>query len=212
MWFLLASLLGACRGVVRVGAAPGLSAEQRDALQRATPRPAIEGDEQLISSVVECDLPMSPEEYMAVSRDMQLEEILVGSKNIPRVVRTEPLTGPWGPVGSRRRVVLADGNTALEELVLDQRPGLYLYEVWNFTVNTGKYIRYAVGKFEVTGDARNTHVRWTYSFRPNSKAVSGFIRRFVRGEYHDFMANGLQAIRAKAIELHAQARTTTNAE
>lgn len=113
------------------------------------------------------------------------------------MVRTEPLTGSWGAPGSRRRVVLADGNTALEELIEDRRPDLYLYEVWNFTSAAGKYVRYAVGRFEITGDA-NT------SFRPSGRVSAHFAGRFVHGEYHEFMENGLNAIRARAIAAHQQ--------
>jgi hypothetical protein len=147
---------------------------------------------------------MSPQEYIRASSSFRLEDVLVGSKHIPRVVRTEPLSGAWGPPGARRRVVLEDGNTALEELIEDRRPELYLYEVWNFTSSEGKYVKYAVGKFEVTGDANTAHVRWTYSFRPSGWPASWFAGRFVHGEYHEFMQNGLKAIREKTIEAHQQ--------
>lgn len=186
------------------GYGPGVTPAQRDEIHRNTVRPPVEPGAGFISSTVECDVPMSPEEYVRATSTFALEDILVGSKRIPRVVRTEPLTGAWGPPGSRRRVVLADGNTALEELLEDRRPALYLYEVWNFTSSDGRYIRYAVGRFEVTGDTANAHVRWTYSFRKPGWPASYFARRFIHSEYHEFMRNGLNAICSKAIEAHRQ--------
>ena len=114
--------------------------------------------------------------------------------------------------GSRRRVVLADKNTALEELVVDNRPELYQYEVWNFSASNGRYIAYAVGQFECTEiegpeHARWTHVKWTYSFHPTKTGSLPVIRQyltsFVHGEYHAFMTNGLAAIREAATALRA---------
>ncbi len=208
--WLFASLaaLTACGTVKAIGYGPGVTPAQRDEIHRTAVRPAIEPSGDFVSSVVECDLPMSPEEYVRASSTFRLEDVLFGSKHIPRVVRTEPLTGVWGAPGSRRRVVLEDGNTALEELIEDRRPALYLYEVWNFTSADGKYVRYAVGKFEVTGDAKNAHVRWTYSFRPSGWPASWFAGRFVHGEYHEFMQNGLNAIRKKTIEAQKQSAGT----
>jgi hypothetical protein len=172
----------------------------RDTLQREMPRPTIEEDASFVESSVSTDLPMPVAEYGRVSRQIKLEEVLVGSKNIPRVIRTEPLTESWGPVKSRRRVVLADGSTALEELVEDRGVALYQYEVWNFTSANGKYIAYAVGQFECTGDENSTHVVWTYRFRPTSWLASLFVKPFVHGEYHEFMLNGMEAIRKAVLE------------
>jgi len=197
---VLLSLVGCKQGGYAVGVGPGITPEMRDKLQRETVRPPIDSNAKFVDSVVEADVPVPRQDYTRISAQLKLEEVLVGSKNIPRVVRTEPLTESWDAPGSRRRVVLADGNTALEELIEDHRPELYQYEVWNFTAKAGRFVAYAVGQFETTGDEHSTHVRWTYRFRPRGWPSVLFIEPFVRGEYHQFMSNGMDAIRKKVVE------------
>jgi hypothetical protein len=200
---VLAASVAGCATATPIGAGPDMTPAMRDYFQRTTPRPVLEDSPDTITSTVEEDLPIGVEAWSRSLGEGKLEDILVGTKGIPKVIRTENLSASWGQPGSRRRVVLEDGNSALEELLEDRRPSLYLYEVWNFTSDAGKYVHYAFGRFEMSGDATRTHVRWTYAFRPRGGVSAFFVGSFVHGEYHQWMEACMQRMKAKAVAMGA---------
>jgi hypothetical protein len=193
LWLAAAAALAAGCGQP-IGYGPGVTPAIRDELQRSTPRPVIDASKKHVTSVVEIDMPVSLEAYNRFADSVPLEKVLVGTKQIPRVVRTEPLKGVFGQPGSRRRVVLEDGNTALEE-VIEKQPGSFRYVVWNFTSSAGRYIAYAEGHFVMSENAQGTHIRWSYAFRPRSGFDGLLITSFVHHEYHAFMERGMAATR-----------------
>jgi hypothetical protein len=129
---------------------------------------------------------------------MKLEEVLPGSASVGRVVRTDPLTGTWGEPGSRRRVVLADGNSLLEEVLISQLPEMFRYEVWSFTSEAGKYAAYGIGQFQLKKAGTSTDVVWSYYFRPRGWVDAWLMRPFVTQDYHQFMTGGLMEIGVRA--------------
>jgi hypothetical protein len=180
------------------GVSPPINAAERDRLESAMPRPPIE-DGGHFASVVEGDVPIAAADYCDSFQKTPLEDILtVRTANIPRVTRTEPLRGTWWTPGARRRVVLEDGNSAVEEIIGRQCPGTFRYEVWNYTNDAGKYVKYAVGEFVVSPHQGATHVRWTYWFRPRGWPATWLLGSFVHGEYHDFMTQVFGIMSGKA--------------
>jgi hypothetical protein len=136
-----------------------------------------------------------------------LATFLSGTAAVAGVVRTDALSGSWGSPGDRRRVVFADGNSAVEE-ILEIAPQRFRYEVWNLTNDTGRFITYAVGEFVISDAPSGTRLVWTYAFQPKAQPPDGwFIRSYVQNDYRLFMQTGLAAIGQRAaVELAPAAR------
>lgn len=84
---------------------------------------------------------------------------------IPAVVGTQALTGPWSRTGSERTVLLSDGNTARERVLVWERPARFEYQLDSLTGRFGRLFDHAFGSwtFAATGDGRS-RLRWTYTF------------------------------------------------
>ena len=127
-----------------------------------------------------------------------LPSLRSSSSTVPGAVRSDALIGSWRNVGDRRRVVFADGSSALEEITTDQLPQHFQYEVWNLTNDTGRYITYALSEFRFSASDRGTHIRWEYSFRPRGLPDGMFISRFVHEDVRKFMEAMLTAMQVQA--------------
>lgn len=134
-------------GIVRFLAPPGSPPDYRG----PKPEPDTEGlvthrDSILIDAPLEC--------YVEWTSNASLEEVLQGSDDVPRVVATEAVIGVWDQVGARRRVVLEDGNYAAEEILANDGPSRFRYQVWGYTSPVPRLmIDYAVGEFDITEEA-----------------------------------------------------------
>jgi len=172
-----------------------------------SPRP---GDA-LVTRTISWDVPVYRARYVREFLATDLKTFLPGTKKIPAVDHTEPLTEAQYPaVGSVRRVVLADGHTAEEE-VLEQDIAHLRYLVCRYTTPAAAPVAYAVGefRFDETSPA-STHITWTYSFKLRDDAFPGswgFLGRsffrvgFVNSDYADFMDAGRTAMLAWAATL-----------
>jgi hypothetical protein len=190
-----------------VGSDPSLTAAQRDQAQREARRPPAGPDESYQSVIVEYDLPVPFDQFstwFAEKGAVELSVFMTGTSAVPPVglvaqihhdaVRSDALIGSWRKVGDRRRLVFADGTSALEEITADQLPQRFQYEVWNLTNDTGRYITYALSEFRFSASERGTHIRWEYSFRPKGLPDGWFISRFVHQDFRQFMAATLTAM------------------
>lgn len=126
-----------------------------------------------------------------------VDKFLAGTAAVPGVQDSEFLTGTWAKPGDRRQIVLADGNSATEE-ILERNPHRFKYEMWNLTNDVGRYIRYAVGDFMFSDGVKGTHIRWVYAFRPKRWPDGWFIRSFVHGDFQQFMEAALARVGAGA--------------
>lgn len=161
------------------------------------PRPAI-GAGPPISHQESITVDMAVADYVAWSTTASLEQILQGSNGIPRVVRTDPLQGEWGDAGARRRVVLEDGHYSAEEILVNEPPRLFRYQVWGYT-NFGRLmIDSAIGEFTFEDVDGMTEVTWTYSFYPTVGMVRPVLSSFVDGTWSEFMRNTLATMKAAA--------------
>ncbi|MFC7477950.1 SRPBCC family protein [Dankookia sp. GCM10030260] len=163
----------------------------------------------LLSRPEEAFVPVVRERFAPWFVAAPLETLLPGAAGIPAVTGTRPLSAaPFPKPGSRRLVCLADGSTAMEE-VLEHEPGRRLrYIVWGYTTPAAAPIAYGVGEFRFADAAEGTAVHWTYSFAlkedrfPGSLGALGrglFRLAFLDTRYSRFMASGMRAIGKRAI-------------
>jgi hypothetical protein len=193
-----------------VGSDPSLTTAQRDQVQREATRPPAGPDGSYETVIVDFDLPVPLEPFSkwfaekgaaefsvfmtGTSSHFPLPSLRSSSSAVPGAVRSDALIGSWKNVGDRRRVVFADGSSALEEITADQLPQRFQYEVWNLTNDTGRYITYALSEFRFSGNDRGTHIRWEYSFSPKGLPDGWFISRFVHEDFRQFMEATLTAM------------------
>ena len=107
---------------------------------------------------------------------------------IPGVVGTRELTGPWTTPGSERTVVLEDGSTARERLVLWERPHRFEYVVDRFTSPLGRFVDRATGAWQFAEHGTGSSFRWTYTFHARNLAASIPLRLMVRSAWARYMA------------------------
>jgi hypothetical protein len=203
-----------------VGSDPSLTVAQRDQAQREARRPAAEPNEPnepngpYETVIVEFDLQVpfakfsrwfaekgAPEFSVFLngkSSYFPLPSLRSPSAAEPGPVRSNALIGAWRNVGDRRRVVFADGSSALEEITADQLPQRFQYEVWNLTNDTGRYITHAFSDFRFSGGDRVTHIRWEYSFHRRGVPDGLFISAFVHHDFRQFMEATLTAMQVRA--------------
>jgi hypothetical protein len=195
----LASCLAGC-GSRLIGADASFTPENRDQAQRQMPRPPIERDAPFETVTVQTDIEAPAAQVTGWFGDKGAAAFssFGGTIAVSGVSRIEALSGNWSKPGDRRRLVYADGSSAIEEIT-DRQPDLLRYEVWNATNDTGRYTSYALGEVEFTATGQTTHVRWTYSFRPKRWPDGWFIRSYVQDDFRQYMEGTLIDVRAAAL-------------
>ena len=129
----------------------------------------------------------------------ELGSFLKGTATVPGVVRSEPLIGGWHDPGDRRKLIFADGASALEQ-ILDKGLLRIRVEMWNLRNDTGRYIAYAVDEFTLSETPTGTRVTWTTDFEPKVQPPDGWlIRSEVLTDYREFMQQGLIAMAESAV-------------
>lgn len=94
---------------------------------------------------------------------------------IPGVRGTRDLAGPWDTPGSTRTVVLEDGTTAREEVLVWQRPARFEYRVSALTGFFGRQFDHAIGAWRFSGDDEASAFSWTYTFRRASPLLRAVV-------------------------------------
>ncbi|MBK1657198.1 SRPBCC family protein, partial [Paracraurococcus ruber] len=163
----------------------------------------------LLSHAVTARIAVPPDRFAAWFAAAPLERLLPGTADLPGVTGTAPLGSlPFPEPGARRLVCLADGGTALEE-VLAHLPGQRLaYMVWDYSTPAARPIEYGMGEFRFAAEAGGTRVDWRYAFAlrqdrfPGSLGALGrglFRLAFLDTRYARFMAAGMAAIEREAL-------------
>jgi hypothetical protein len=106
---------------------------------------------------------------------------------IPAVTGTRDLTGRWDTPGSERTVLLDDGNTAHEQVVVWERPRRFEYRVDRFTSPLGRLVRHAVGLWDFTETDHGSSFRWTYSFEAQGRLATILLVLFARTAWARYM-------------------------
>ncbi len=144
---------------------------------------------------------------VAALDEAPLEALLPKTGRLPGVARVEVLTvGTFFAPGSRRRVHLSDGSTALEEVLERKSNEAFRYVVWNYTSKAAAAIRYGVGAFRYFDEAGGrTRIVWTYAFKLDRRKPPGmlgpigrflFRRAFMDTLWADTMTATLEAMKA----------------
>jgi len=157
-------------------------------------------------------IPLPPEEVYARLNGAPLEGLVPGTGRIPAVVGTAALNDiPFPHPGARRRVMLADGNTATEEVIENTPDAYFSYKVWAYTLSTARPIRYGKGEFWYlpADHGQATTLRWRYSFKLRSDRFPGmlgpfgrflFTKAFLDRAYATFMKSAMNAIERYALQ------------
>jgi hypothetical protein len=185
-----------------VGIDPRLAPAQRERSQRDMPRPPLESHPSYETATATVDVPVPLARFsgwFAQAGATSLASFLTGTATVPGIVRTEALGESWARPGDRRRVVFADGNSAIEEILEIGTQG-FRYEIWNLTSDTGRFITYALGDIALSELPSGTRIVWTTAFAPKAQPPDGwFIRSYVRDEFGPFMQMGLDAMGRRAV-------------
>lgn len=206
-----ALMLTAC-GPPLVGVEPRISGAQRDALQRSVPRPPVEAKEEYDAVAQETDIPVPLAVLSAWLQRSEIRSLQAFSKStaeVARISQAQDLAGTWSRAGDRRRVVFADGNSAVQELVYVRPEGLEYVE-WNLTNRAGRYLRHVVHQLELSPNGSSTRVRWTSAFRPRPFPDGLLIRSYVHDDYGEYLRGTLSAMRQRAIDDLATAPQSTS--
>ncbi len=108
---------------------------------------------------------------------------------VPAVVGTRDLTGPWDTPGSRRTVVLGDGSTAREQVLVWERPARFEYRVDSFTSPLGRLVDHAIGSWAFTEEGEDSSsFEWTYTFLARGGVAAIPLRAFVPTAWARYMA------------------------
>lgn len=196
VWMMV--LVG-CASTPKGGAAGGVPAA-----------PAVPDEAELVAHEVTFEVPLPPEAYLPrFERDAAtLAPLLPGTPALPGVVGVARVSGPDFPSpGSVRRVLLAGGGEALEQ-VLEHEPRRLRYQVWGYTLESAKPVRSAVGEFRFAPSAAGTRVTWRYAFHLERERFPGWLgplgrwlfrTTFLERDYAEFMRAGVGAMKARAL-------------
>lgn len=145
---------------------------------------------------VSFDVAAPRDAFVAAFLRAPLERFIKGSRKLPGVDHTETLTPASFPaVGSVRKVVLNDGNSAHEE-VLACDEGRLRYFVTQYTSPQASPIEWGLGEFTFEPAGDKTKVTWRYSFKLRSNAFPGWLgglgrvlfkKTFLETDYAEFM-------------------------
>jgi Polyketide cyclase / dehydrase and lipid transport len=94
---------------------------------------------------------------------------------IPAVTGTQDLSGPWDTPGSQRTVVLEDGSTARERVIVWERPWRFEYRVDQLTSPLGRLFSHAIGSWSFAETGSGSEFRWTYSFHSRGRAAAALL-------------------------------------
>lgn len=107
---------------------------------------------------------------------------------IPAVVGTRERTGPWNVPGSERTVLLADGGTAREQVLVWERPRRFEYRVDRFTSPLGRLADHAIGSWTFSDTQSGSAFRWVYSFQSRGRLATIPLAALVRVGWSRYMS------------------------
>jgi hypothetical protein len=119
------------------------------------------------------ELSATPQDAYLCLVDAPLEELL-GDRSgpIPPVRECRGQEGAWGRAGQTRTIVLGDGGTILETLVLaDRAAGDYRYRLSDITGPMKALARGIDGRFLFEPAGQGSSVTWTWTVHPTHAAV-----------------------------------------
>ena len=111
----------------------------------------------------------------------------------PPVRETREAPPVWGSVGQTRRIVLADGGTALETLTSVDRPRSFGYTLTEPTGALALLVERVEGRWEVEGSGTGSRITWSWTLHPRGRPGSAalpLVGRF----WHGYARKGLEQL------------------
>ena len=161
-----------------------------------------------LSYEVERIIPIPVSRFQTWINSVSLDSLLRGTKDIPRVAGTVEFGGISFPsIGARRYVCLADGSSAVEQVVAYQENSYFAYKVGAYTLPQAQGIEYGYGEFFMEPEGDATRLKWRYSFSLKKDRFPGnwgalgrllFRKTFLDTKYAAFMNGAVDTIKSEA--------------
>jgi hypothetical protein len=144
------------------------------------------------STKVSVEIAVSRDRFFYWFMSADLPRIMPAYGLIPGVVGVKDQTGPMHIPGSRRVLLLSDGNTAVEETTSSDPPRGLKYRLHELTNVFRHLVAEAQGEllFREVGDAA-TRVEWRYSFFGRNSAATLVLKPLISLQYAGFMKSAL---------------------
>ncbi len=140
------------------------------------------------SHTVSRELPVPAEcVFDVVVAEDVLPKVLRRWGPIPAVTGTRDLTGSWSTPGSERTVLLGDGATAHEQVLVWERPRRFEYRVDRFTSPLGRLVDHAIGSWVFATTEHGSAFRWTYTFQARGPVATILLRVLARTAWARYM-------------------------
>lgn len=145
------------------------------------------------------------ETYWDLSFKLNLEDIgSVGNyEDLPKIVKTTPVTGNFSKLGDSRRVHFNAGQTLLESIIEWQSPESFAYELTELEIDLKKVAKRARGHFRhyPLSDGR-TRVVWTYGFNQKNFILKWLIKRYIKTTHQFWMKDTLQEMKRQTEKMY----------
>jgi hypothetical protein len=156
---------------------------------------------------VEDTVNLPAEQFWDAFFKMNLEDVAsVGDyKDLPKIVKTTPVTGDFSKLGDSRRVHFNTGQTVLESIIEWDQPRSFSYELTELEVELKRAARKARGNFQYFSlpDGR-TRVVWTYGFDQKNFIFKWLINRYITTTHRFWMKDTLSEMKRRAELINAQ--------
>lgn len=158
----------------------------------------------LVSREVAFEVPVPREPFVQAFLAAPLPRFLPGTRDLPGVDHTEPLTPAAYPtVGSARLIVLKDKQTAHEEVL--ECDGQHIRTlVTEYTSHEAVPVAYTIAEFKFEDQGPKTRVKWKYSVKLRDDVFPGWLgesgrdmfkSNFLDTTFAAYMDAGVKAMR-----------------
>jgi len=143
---------------------------------------------------IEIARPVEPTFDFAVACE-SFPRVLLPLGPLPGVSGAQMLDGAAPKTGARRRILLSDGSSVIEELLALERPQRHRYR-WTEPPRgaLGWLVRQAEGDWRFAPSARGTRIVWDYRFELTS-ALAAPLALPIVWLFRRWMAGGLERVR-----------------
>lgn len=149
------------------------------------------------------------ENYWVYSFALNLEDI--GSagkyKDLPRIVKTSPVSGDFTEEGHSRRVHFHTGETLLESIILMKQPFEFAYELTEIELALKRAAKRARGYFRYSSlPGGKTKVEWTYGFEQKNFFVKMFLQRYIKKTHSSWMKDTLTEMKRQSEKMFKEGK------
>ena len=145
------------------------------------------------SSTTMAIAPADPERTFDILTPVDPARFYPKFRVIPATIRVEGQTGAWDTVGQTRTLHLSDGSSVRETTTDVDRPGIFAYELTDFTKVFGQLVDHAHAEWRFEAVEGGTLITWTYTFfgKPGRGWIVSLIVNLVWAAYMRTVVPGL---------------------